>query len=158
MPVRPSTAQAVTRVSPDFERTRTLTLGDIASPQDMHIEPNPQNAYENAASLQIHSFAFILRSNGEWTYAILANRPVESGPEASIRFVLDTEGRTKILKSKHWSRCLRLVKHPESQNVAEEGRRKQETRPCDEESARLNSFHRAVRRVSLDMSTRTLRN
>ena len=158
MPVRQSIAQAETRVAPYLDRNRTLTLGDIATPRDMHIEPNPRKAYENAASLQIHSFAFILRSNGQWTYAILANRPVESGPEASIRFVLDTEGRTKTLKSKHWSKCLRLVKDPESQHVVEGRRRKQETRPCDQESARLISFHRAVRRVSLDMSTRTIRN
>ncbi|KAL3787532.1 hypothetical protein HJC23_013741 [Cyclotella cryptica] len=157
MPIRPTSAQDVTRVPPLLQARRELTLGDSATPKDMHIEPNAQKAHENAASLQIHSFAFILRSNGEWTYAILANRPVESGHNASLRFVLDTEGRTKVLKSKYWSTCIRLVKDSESQTIVKETRGKEEPTASKEESARLNSFQRAVRRVSLDMSTRTFR-
>lgn len=157
MSLRKTYAPALNRVVHPSPRARALVLGDIATPQDMHIEPDPQKAHENAASLLIHSFAFILRSNGEWSYAILANRPVESGPEASLRFVLDTEGRTKILKSKYWSRCIRLVNDSESQKVSEETRREDETIPSNKDLARLNSFQRAVRRVSLDMSTKTLR-
>ncbi|KAL3787533.1 hypothetical protein HJC23_013742 [Cyclotella cryptica] len=157
LPMRPASVQDVTQVTPLSQRPRELTLGDIATPQDMHIEPNPQKAHENAASLRLHSFAFILRSNGDWTYAILTNRPVESGPEASIRFVLDTEGRTKILKSKYWSKCIRLVKDSESQKAVKETPGGKDKMSSNEEASSLISFQRAVKRVSLDMSMKTIR-
>ncbi|KAL3787528.1 hypothetical protein HJC23_013737 [Cyclotella cryptica] len=155
--MRPTCDIALSRLVPPLQGRRALTLGDIATPNEMIIEPNPQKAHENAASLRIHSFAFILRSNGDWTYAILANRPIECGSEASIRFVLDTEGRSKILKSKYWSKCIRLVKDSESKKTAKETTGGKETNSSNEEASRLNSFQRAMRRVSLDMSMKTIR-
>ena len=86
-------------------------LGDIATPNDMQY-PSPTSAFEET-NFPIHSFAFIRRSNGQWTYAIVANRPVLHGPLASIRFVVDTYGSTKTLKRKHWERYIRLVVNDE---------------------------------------------
>jgi hypothetical protein len=138
---------------PEPQPSPEFTLGDVASVQDMHIEPNAEMAYANAASLPIHSFAFILRSTGEWTYAILANRPVVSGPDASMRFVVDPKGSTKVIKAKYWSRYVRLVNEIQSENIDEDIRMEEDK--FDERLERLTSFHRAVRRVSIDMSSRT---
>ena len=137
---------------------RVLELGDVASPQDMHIELDSQRQYENVASLPDHSFAFIRRSTGDWTYAIVSDRPVKSGPNASIRFVLNSRGSTKTIKAKDWSAYVRPVRgsvKSHDMNVdRKEHPKKMERRkslPDNEELARLTSFHRAARRVSLDM-------
>lgn len=144
---------------------RALQLGDVASPQDMHIESDHQRQYENVASLPVHSFAYILRSTGEWTYAIIADRPVKCGPNASIMFVLNDKGSTKTIKAKDWGKYIRPISGSvKKQNSEEVGRvkkhhRKTETRESmpDVELAKLTSFHRAARRVSIDMSKRTCR-
>mmetsp|Transcript_584 Transcript_584/g.958 ORF Transcript_584/g.958 Transcript_584/m.958 type:complete len:573 (-) Transcript_584:113-1831(-) len=73
------------------------------------IESNPSKALNLINQLRIHDFAWILRSSREWTYAIIADFPMESGEEASIRFVIDKMGNTKTLKMKHWVKCIRLV-------------------------------------------------
>jgi hypothetical protein len=138
-------------------------LGYVARPEDMQAETEPQRAQEHVSSLEVHSFAFVLRSNGEWTYAIVSDR--QSGPDASIRFVLDTKGSTKIIKAKHWSRYIRLVKNVDTdepvQNAVdtkEDSERQtknsvKRSRSSDE-LARLASFRRAVRRVSIDMTAK----
>lgn len=73
------------------------------------IESNPSKALNLINQLRIHDFAWILRSSREWTYAIIADFPVESGEDASIRFVIDKMGNTKTLTMKHWVKCIRLV-------------------------------------------------
>ena len=112
-----------------------LKLGDFGTTQDMHIETDREEAYAKAASLPIHSFAFVRRSNGEWIYAIVANRPVENGPEASIRFVVDQEGNTKTLKCKYWSTCIRLVKIDASQGVKNALKTKEDPRMSSVEAS-----------------------
>jgi hypothetical protein len=80
-----------------------------------------KHAVENANSLKTHDFAFGLRSNGDWCYAIVAkkNAPSESRgqggevvtnyEDATIIFVTDTRGSTKCIKMKHWGKMVRLV-------------------------------------------------
>jgi hypothetical protein len=79
---------------------RHLDLGDAATPQDMqeHIDCT------KIESLQMHNFAFILRSDGEWTYSIIAHRQ-----DGCMLFVVDTEGSFKIVLRKHWPTRIRLV-------------------------------------------------
>jgi hypothetical protein len=88
-------------------KPRRLDLGDIARPSEMH-SPSHDSAFEEA-HFPIHSFAFVVRSSGEWTYAIFANRAVLKDQDA-IRFVMDKNGSTKILKKRHWTRYIRLVR------------------------------------------------
>ena len=65
-------------------------------------------ALRNAFALKALDFAFILRSNGEWTYSIVADRPVsEDGPV--IRFVMDGKGSTKTIRKKYWAKGIRCV-------------------------------------------------
>jgi len=79
-----------------------LDIGDTANtPQEM-IQASPKLA--EIERLQIHDFAFIRRSNGMWTYAIIANQD-----EYHILFVADTKGSIKKLLRKHWADFVRLV-------------------------------------------------
>ena len=49
-------------------------------------------------------FCLCKRCCGHYTYAIIAYKS-----EDEILFVLDTNGSTKTLNRRHWSRCVRLV-------------------------------------------------
>ena len=64
-----------------------LDAGDSTSPQYMILEELDQIKID---SLQIHGFLFILRSYGQWIYAIIARRE-----ENNILFVVDTTVSTK---------------------------------------------------------------
>lgn len=90
-------------ILPDFN------LGDMGRPEDMITETNPSKALQNIYSLEIHAFAWVLRTSGLWTYSIIADFPVKSGKHASIRFVMDKEGSTKTLDVKNWTKSIRLV-------------------------------------------------
>lgn len=68
------------------------------------------NTREKISSLQIHDFAFNLRSNGKFTYAIVADKQDQDN---NIRFVVDTQGNPKVLARKNWMSSIRLV-YPES--------------------------------------------
>jgi hypothetical protein len=65
-------------------------------------------ALQNVSKLQTHKFAFVYCSDGTWTYAIVADCPVEkgTGPDVSIRLVLDSDGSTKTLPRDHWGRYI----------------------------------------------------
>lgn len=89
-----------------------LELGDVGTSLDMTIEPNMYKALKKANFLLAHDFAFVLRSNGQWTYAMVAHRgPIgtSDGEEDALLFVLDMKGSTKKLSRKHWSSCIRMV-------------------------------------------------
>ncbi|KAL7519492.1 hypothetical protein ACHAWX_004242, partial [Stephanocyclus meneghinianus] len=167
MPVRnpPNLVSSTKEAVENASLKRGLELGDIALPSQIQ-NASPEDAHDAAASLPVHSFAFVLRSNGQWTYAILADRPVPEGPQASIRFVLDKRGSTKIFKRKYWGMYIRSVRNVnKNENEKHMGNDK-----CDvncritvekeevmtrEAFQRLESFQKAVRRVSSDLSIRT---
>ena len=89
-----------------------LDLGDAASPQDIHSRTSDVII----SSLQKHDFAFILRSDKRWTYAIVADRQVDR-----IVFVVHTMGRTKVLSRRSWSDSIRPVnncRRKEEDNLA----------------------------------------
>lgn len=77
-----------------------LSLGDTSCPEDM-LEKSTESDMD---SLKTHDFAFVKRCCGHYTYAIIAYKS-----EDEILFVLDTNGSTKTLNRRHWSRCVRLV-------------------------------------------------
>lgn len=160
--VSPRKETAVVKLPPK----RKLELGDIALPAEIH-DTSPQAVQDAAASLPVHSFAFVLRSDGLWTYAIVADRPVLEGHEASIRFVLNKGGSTKIVKQKYWGRYIRLV-HSSNDGECEnrmQGKKCEVNDRMRQEQGeevvnkkifeRLDSFQRAMRRVSMDLSIRT---
>lgn len=105
-----------------LSRKHTYQLGDTPqSNSHMTIAESMKHAIDSADSLKVHDFAFVLRSNGEWCYSIVAqkNSPSDSVDEhgqavknyedANILFVTDTKGSTKCIKMKHWGKMIRLV-------------------------------------------------
>jgi len=65
-------------------------------------------------SMLDNDFAFVKRSDGSFSYAILAYRsdeydPVDRSLEESMAFVLSNSGQTKTIKKNQWGRCVRLV-------------------------------------------------
>lgn len=86
-------------------------LGDIARcPTHMITESCPQVAFEKVSELKNYDFAFIKRSDGSWTYAIVAHRyHSHTDDEDFIMFVLDEAGSTKEIKQKQWANFVRCV-------------------------------------------------
>ena len=78
-----------------------LCIGDVGSVQDMRLKSDPVRV----SLLQIHNFAFVRRSDGQWTYAILAYRE----GDAALIFVVDTDGGTKTVRRGRWHSHIRLV-------------------------------------------------
>jgi len=94
-------------------------LGEsIRSPSHMVNEPTSEGALRAVGSLQTHDFAFVKRSNGTYSYAILADRsvqPVKKGSskqnniEECIIVVLDGTGSTKLISKRRWSELVRVL-------------------------------------------------
>jgi hypothetical protein len=78
-----------------------------------------------AASLKIHDFAFVRRSDGSWRYAILAGTEghtsdngtspsselhFKSRQEESMIFVMNNVGSTKSIPRSHWGHYVRRVR------------------------------------------------
>ncbi|KAL3765299.1 hypothetical protein ACHAWO_000964 [Cyclotella atomus] len=99
-----STDISKVKVSVQKEESRVLELGEAPSTLNQLHPPLPMEAYESN-SFPIHSFAFVWRSCGVWTYAIVTDRPQDG---ECIRFVVDTAGSTKVLKRRYWAKCIRL--------------------------------------------------
>jgi|EP00970_Alexandrium_tamarense_P012037 hypothetical protein len=108
-------------------------LGDkLKSIHDMILPPlSPPTsltvtlASKLAASLKIHDFAFVRRSDGSWRYAILAGTEghtsdngtspsselhFKSRQEESMIFVMNNVGSTKSIPRSHWGHYVRRVR------------------------------------------------
>mmetsp|Transcript_26701 Transcript_26701/g.57452 ORF Transcript_26701/g.57452 Transcript_26701/m.57452 type:complete len:366 (+) Transcript_26701:61-1158(+) len=94
------------------------SLGDtLRSPSHMIIEPNPEQAIQAVESLKMHDFAFVKRSNGSYSFAILAYRSMEPTKRTHggaamgecMNFVIGDSGSTKMVRRSHWSRSICLV-------------------------------------------------
>lgn len=80
-------------------------LGEPArSSSHMVIDSNPSSAASKVSTLKNYDFAFIKRTDGLWTYAILAYRT-----EESMMFVMNETGSTKIIKKRQWAEYVRCV-------------------------------------------------
>ena len=76
-------------------------IGDVGFPRDMAPQAPDASQVE---SLQTHDFAFVLRRNGQWTYAILAGRQ-----EDALLFAVDSIGSVKRISKKHWTKLVRMT-------------------------------------------------
>jgi hypothetical protein len=95
---------------------KDYVIGEILrSPSHMIIEHACGQAFQAASSLDTHDFAFVRRSDGSFSYAILAYRsmPPISGNNTSIEesmaFVMSGDGSTKIISRRHWGKYVCLV-------------------------------------------------
>ena len=89
---------------------RDYVLGDSArSPFHMMMDTCPQ-ATNFVSQLEIHDFAFVKRSEGSWSYAILAYRHRSHNDEEEYMvFVLNEFGATKTFKKRQWAKGIRCV-------------------------------------------------
>ena len=109
-------------------------LGDTARvASHMIIETNPERAIDSIGTLVNHDFAWVKRTDGTYTYSILAyrssssdgaNEAEEGQAEEYMTFVLNNLGVTKIISKSLWGRCIRLVA-PENDISAPSSRMKQ---------------------------------
>eukprot|EP01083_Nonionella_stella_P254988 875724_1 len=77
-----------------------LSIGDAGSSQDMM----PVSTPSMIQPLKKHDFAFIRRSDGRWTYAIIADRQ-----DDHILFVVDPDGSTKNISRRKLLSGVRIV-------------------------------------------------
>ena len=89
----------------------------LRTPKHMIIENCPQAATEKVSQLKKYDFAFIKRSDGSWTYAILAYRSEE---DECMMFVMDERGSTKVFTKKQWAKwvcCVAADEKPPQREV-----------------------------------------
>lgn len=80
---------------------RDYSIGDVVrSPSHMI----PRSSSGAIASLNKYDFAFVKRSDGSFSYGIVARRIDES-----LFFVISGVGHTKLVEKRHWRTCIRLV-------------------------------------------------
>lgn len=102
----------------------------LGEPLHSHHDSLPEGSKENnnaVCNLKKHDFAFVMRSDRTWSYAILAeryshprcadgNKDKSEDMEGAMTFVIDPLGRTKKIRQKYWGKCIRCVqpRHDES--------------------------------------------
>ena len=100
-------------------------LGDmLRSPQHLITEPSYKRYLSSTQALNKQEFAFIKRSNGSFSYAILAHRSMEPPKnmglastgansevmlEECMTFVMNETGSTKMIRQRFWAEHVRLV-------------------------------------------------
>ena len=80
----------------------------------MIIEPTCEKALQAVRSLNTHDFAFVKRSDGSYSYAILAyriNKPIKGTThiEECMVFAVCGVGSTKMVHAKDWTESVCLV-------------------------------------------------
>ena len=99
---------------------RDYSIGEtIRSPS--HMIPNSTfvEAFQEVCAMKKHDFAFVKRSDGSYSYAILAFRSLEPSKDGNntnnsleeyMTFVVDTHRSIKVLKKEQWVEYIRPVK------------------------------------------------
>lgn len=98
---------------------KDYALGEtVRSPSHMNIEPTSAQAIRAASSLKSNDFAFVKRSDGSFSYAILAYRCMKRFRnsaknkiimEECMVFIVSSTGSTKMVR-KRQSESVRLVR------------------------------------------------
>ena len=86
-------------------RRRGQDSSEASSADEDQNHSNQSNAAAFVMELQHLDAAFVRRSDGRWTYALVAD-----GDDKGIRFVLNKEGATKILAQEMWQKNVRRIK------------------------------------------------
>lgn len=89
---------------------RGYQLGETARCQShMAIKSSPDQATRAVDLLHTHDYAFVKRSDGSYSYAIVAFRSYDPSKGDSLTFVVKEDGSTKTIRRKHWSSMVRVV-------------------------------------------------
>jgi hypothetical protein len=94
------------------------SLGDILSNNQHMVTPSSlKDGIEYASTLQPLDFAFILRSNGTWTYAVVCDILNCNNNKPSIKFVVDRQGCTRTIPKKYWGKYICLINEDHAKQV-----------------------------------------
>jgi hypothetical protein len=94
----------------------------------MVIPTTREAGVEYASTLQPLDFAFVLRSDGHWTYGIVCDIIGPNGEgdivgvgsqvnQQSMRFAFDLHGSNKTIYKKNWGHKIRLINEDREQNL-----------------------------------------
>ena len=80
----------------------------------MILESTPGRALEAVRSLNLHDFAFVRRSDGSFSYAMVVHRGRDSKrtDEECLAFAISGGGSLKIVRQKSWGDVVRRVREP----------------------------------------------
>ena len=81
----------------------------------MIVPQDDTHAITLVSTLSKHDFAWVKRSNGRYSYAILAYRTSSTDNDGNnkgegMAFVMDEAGSTKMIRKKYWCEYVRLVR------------------------------------------------
>ena len=115
MPPSYSYAEKNRKLSNGFRKD--YSIGEtIRSLSHMIIEPTVTQATQSVSSLRKHDFAFLKRSDGSYTYEILAyrsmmpeKRSIDGSMEECMVFVVVDNGSTKRVRKRDWIECVRRI-------------------------------------------------
>jgi hypothetical protein len=93
--------------------TPTYNIGDIGKHNDMIVEVDLIT--ELVPKLVVDDGAFIRRSDGKWTYAVVKLIETNDGNRA-IRFTVNEKNSSKSYAEKYWLTHIRPMKVPSQQN------------------------------------------
>lgn len=85
---------------------QNYTLGD--TPRSSSHMKTPQALHEVCA-LKDHDFVFLKRSDGSYSYAIIACRTTDDASEECMLFVVNESGSTKTVRKRNWLDYIRLL-------------------------------------------------
>lgn len=130
-PPKKSSQTTTTKVKRSHRRPQKqkYAIGEVAhSPRDMIIYRSSEKGIQAASLMKKYDQAFLKRSNGLWTCAVLADRALQPATSAGSRwypkceidkrtmeleesmlFVINEDGATKIVKRRHWGRFVRCM-------------------------------------------------
>ena len=86
--------------------TTSYEYGDEGQRQDMNIITDSTIAIQYISKLKLGDCAFIKRTTGQWTYAIVKDITMND----NITFIVDKLGMVKSYKMKYWSTHIRTMK------------------------------------------------
>jgi len=85
------------------------SIGDKGQPTDMIIA-NKKETAASVAQIRVHDAAFVRRSDGSWTYAIVKDRTYDDNGEGTIRFKVNLRGSTKAFPTSQWGTYVRRIR------------------------------------------------
>jgi hypothetical protein len=88
------------------DRLPTFSVGDKGHDEDMIIGPKKVTAAA-VSLLRVSDAAFVRRSDGTWTYAVVKDRT--HGENASIKFKVNARGSTKSFPPSQWGTYIRRI-------------------------------------------------
>ena len=95
----------------------------------------------------MNEFSFIKRSNGSYSYAILANRSMEPIKGECLTFVMNESGSTKTVRKCDWGERIRLIaadEYPQDEQDKQEEKNMEKFLQCFDSKQRTHSLPQEI--------------